>query len=281
MTHATPPLLASALARARRRLGPDSGSEPEILLAHVLGKNRTYLHTWPERALTSEEFTRFDALLERRAAGEPIAYLLGRREFWSLDLAVTSATLIPRADTEVLVTEALARIPAGALWRVADLGTGSGAIALAIAHERPATRVVATDASAAALAVAQENARRLDLTNVEFRAGSWFAPLAQDRFQLIASNPPYIPEADPHLSMGDLRFEPRAALAAGKDGLTDLRLLIAGAPDHLESDGWLLLEHGYDQGPALRVLMRDRGFLDVQTYRDLENRDRVTAGRYR
>jgi release factor glutamine methyltransferase len=270
--------IAAALARAHQRLGADAGGEAEILLAHVLGKSRTYLHTWPERVLTSDEQTGFEALLERRARGEPVAYLVGTRGFWSLDLAVTVDTLIPRPETELLVEQALARIPPDADWAIADLGTGSGAIALALAHERPHCRVVATDRSAAALAVARGNAERLGIANVCFREGAWYAPLAGERFHVIVSNPPYIAEDDPHLDQGDLRYEPQTALAAGPDGLDDLRLIVGGAAAHLWPGGWLLLEHGYDQGEAVRGLLCEHGFLDVHSVRDVPGHERVSAG---
>lgn len=209
-----------------------------------------------------------------------MAYLLGRRGFWTLDLAVGPDTLIPRPETELLVEQALQRLPSGQPCRVADLGTGSGAIALAIASERPLAQVVATDRSAAALAVARRNAEALGLASrVGFREGDWFAPLAGERFGLVASNPPYIREGDPHLGQGDLRHEPPSALASGADGLDALRAIVAGAPGHLEPGGWLLLEHGHDQGPAVRALLSDAGFVDVATVPDLEGRDRVGLGR--
>lgn len=190
---------------------------------------------------------RFEALLARRQAGEPVAYLLGRQGFWSLELEVSPATLIPRPETELLVELALARLPAGQSLRVADLGTGSGAIALALARERPQAHVVATDASAEALTVARRNAARLGLGRVEFRDGDWLVPLAQERFDLIASNPPYIEQDDPHLAQGDLRFEPPAALASGADGLDAIRVIVRDAGRHLHPGGWLLLEHGWNQ----------------------------------
>ncbi len=275
----TEPSVASVLARARPRLGPEAGGEAEILLAHALGKTRTWLHTWPERVLTSEQRAAFEALLERRLAGEPVAYLIGMRAFWSLDLAVTADTLIPRPETELLVELALARIPEQADWRLADLGTGSGAIALALARERPSCRITATDRSSGALAVARANATRLGIANLEFREGAWYAPLAGERFQMIVSNPPYIAADDRHLSEGDLRFEPRSALAAGPEGLDDLRLIAAGARTHLHDGGWLLLEHGYDQGAAVRALLDDNGLVDVRSERDALGHERVTLGR--
>lgn len=254
-------------------------ADAELLMAHVLGKPRTWLYAFGDSALTAAQQAAFEGLAARRAAGEPVAYLTGRRGFWTLDLQVTPDTLIPRPETELLVEMALARLPSGAPADVLDLGTGSGAVALAIAHERPLVRVAAVDASAGALAVARANAETHGLHNVEFRHGDWYAPLADARFALIASNPPYIETADPHLAQGDLRFEPYSALASGRDGLDDLRAIIAGAPRHLLPGGWLLLEHGWHQGAAVRALLADAGFAEISTERDLEQRDRVTMGR--
>jgi release factor glutamine methyltransferase len=222
----------------------------------------------------------YEALLTRRAQGEPLAYLVGRWEFWSLELAVGPAVLIPRPETELLVELALARIPPEAPWAVADLGTGSGAIALAVATERPACRVTATDLCPAALAVAQANARRLGLADVEFLAGDWCAPLEKRRFHLVLSNPPYVATGDPHLGAGDLRFEPRLALTPGPDGLAAIRLIAPAARGHLYPAGELLLEHGYDQGAAIRRLLADLGYVAVETVTDLEGRERVTLGRF-
>jgi release factor glutamine methyltransferase len=221
----------------------------------------------------------FETLVARRVAGEPVAYLTGRRGFWSFDLTVTPATLIPRVETELLVELALARLPRDREPRIADLGTGSGAIALALAHERPRARVVATDASDAALAVARDNAIALGIDNIDLRRGDWLAALSGERFDLIASNPPYIASDDPHLGVGDLRHEPAAALASGCDGLDAIRVIVRDAPAHLVTDGWLLLEHGLEQGRAVRDLLHAAGFVDVATEHDLEGRDRVTLGR--
>jgi len=243
--------------------------DAEFLLVHVLGKSRGWLFAHRGEPVPDQAALAFDALVLRRAAGEPVAYLTGRRGFWRFDLAVSPATLIPRPETERLVELALERLPAGRPLRIADLGTGSGAIALALAFERPLAHVVATDASAAAL----------HLHNVEFREGDWFAPLAGERFDLVASNPPYIAHGDPHLDEGDLRFEPAMALSSGTDGLDAIRAIVAGAPSHLVPDGWLLFEHGWDQGAAIRALLDEAGFIDVSTQRDLEHRDRVTLGR--
>lgn len=273
--------LDAALREARAVLAGDGGDpgEAEILMAHIVGHPRGWLYAHGDDGLDPDAAARFAALVSRRRAGEPVAYLTGRQGFHDLDLAVSPATLIPRPETEVLVELALARLPADEALHVADLGTGSGAIALAIACERPAAQVVAVDASRDALAVAQGNARRLGLDNVEFRHGDWFVPLAGECFDLVASNPPYIADGDPHLSEGDLRFEPRAALASGADGLDAIRAIARAAPAHLFAGGWLLLEHGWEQGAAVRALLGDAGFTGIETARDLEDRERVTLGR--
>lgn len=271
------PEIRSLLSAAAQQLG--ERIDAELLLLHVLQQPRSWLFTHADDVLDMDVQTAFSVLVERRAAGEPVAYLIGRRGFWSLDLEVTAATLIPRPETELLVELALQRLPAGAISRVADLGAGSGAIALAIARERPQARVVASDASGAALEVARRNAQRHAIGNVTFVHGDWLAPLVGQRFDLIVSNPPYIEAADPHLTQGDLRFEPASALASGDDGLDDIRRIVADAPAHLESDGWLLFEHGWNQGGAVRGLLDAAGYTGVFTAQDLERRDRVSGGR--
>lgn len=269
--------VSSCLSDARHLV---EASEAGLLLQHVLGRSQAWLFAHADAAVTAAEARVFDALVARRAEGVPVAYLLGRRGFWTLDLAVTPDTLIPRPETELVVEQALQRLPAGPPLRVADLGTGTGAIALAIASERPHALLVATDRSEAALAVARGNARSHGLDGrVSFRQGDWFAPLAGDRFDLVASNPPYIAAADPHLGRGDLRHEPADALASGADGLDAIRILAAHAPEHLVPGGWLVLEHGWDQGPAVRALLSAAGFDAVATVPDLERRDRVSLGR--
>lgn len=269
--------VSAGLVHAGQRIGRD---EATLLLLHVLDRPRSWLYAHGEDAMTCAQADRFDGLVARRMAGEPVAYLLGRRGFWTLDLAVTPETLIPRPETELLVEQALERLPSDRPMRVADLGTGSGAIALAIAAERPLARVVATDRSGGALDVAVANARAHGLDGrVAFRQGDWFAPLAGERFDLVASNPPYIADGDPHLGQGDLRHEPPGALASGPDGLDAIRSLIGDGPAHLLPGGWLLLEHGHDQGPAVRALLEAGGFVEVATVRDLEHRDRVSLGR--
>ncbi|MEG2803925.1 peptide chain release factor N(5)-glutamine methyltransferase [Stenotrophomonas sp.] len=276
---AAPRDVRQLLAEAASALpGVEGRHEAELLLLHVLERERSWLFAHATDPVAPAEAARFAGLLARRVAGEPVAYLVGHRGFWTLDLAVNTATLIPRPETELLVELALARLPVGTAAAVADLGTGSGAIALALASERPQATVVATDISAEALAVARANAARNGLQGVRFLQGAWFAPLQGQRFDLIASNPPYIASDDPHLQQGDLRHEPATALASGIDGLDDIRLIVAEAAAHLLPGGWLLIEHGWDQGAAIRALFTQAGLAQVHTERDLEDRDRVTRG---
>lgn len=251
--------------------------EAELLLAHVLGVNRAWFFAHADDPLDPASVAAFASLVQRRAVGEPVAYITGTRDFWSMTLEVTPATLIPRPETERLVELALERLLQGA--SVVDLGTGSGAIALALAKERPDLSVTAVDASSAAIEVARRNAERLGLSRVRFLVGDWFAPLASERFDLIVSNPPYIEADDPHLDRGDLRFEPASALASGNDGLDDIRRIAAGAANHLHPGGWLLVEHGWNQGEVARAVLTSCGLRDVLTAQDLEDRDRVSGGR--
>lgn len=270
-----PSTVAKLLGDARRDL---DAADAEWLLAHAIGHDRGWLYAHADDQVDVAAALAFRALCSRRDAGEPVAYLTGRQGFWTLDLGVSPATLVPRPETELLVELALERITTDAPAHLADLGTGSGAIALALASERPLARVVATDASADALAVARGNAATHRIINVEFRQGDWLAPLAGQRFDLIASNPPYIALGDPHLERGDLRFEPSLALASGLDGLDAIRAILAGAPTHLRPGGWLLLEHGWEQGAAVRALLDAAGFSQVVSVRDLESRERVSLG---
>jgi release factor glutamine methyltransferase len=270
------PVLDALLRDAALRIGH---TDAHWLLCHALDRDGAWLMAHGRDPADARVQATFAALVERRAAGVPVAYLTGRRGFWSFDLEVDDAVLIPRPETELLVELALQRLAADAPLRIADLGTGSGAIALAIAHERPQTQVHAVDASADALAVATRNAARLGLHNVALHQGDWFGPLAGLRFDLVASNPPYIADGDPHLGEGDLRFEPALALSSGADGLDAIRRIVHEAPMHLAAGGWLLLEHGWDQGDAVRALLQGAGFLEVETQRDLEGRDRVSLGR--
>lgn len=259
---------------------PDSPSarlDAELLLAAALGKPRSYLRTWPEREPSAEQLSAFNSMLQRRRGGEPVAYILGQQGFWSLDLEVAPHTLIPRPDTELLVETALDLLPVTPL-RALDLGTGTGAIALALASERPGWRVTGVDRVAEAVALAERNRQRLKLNNAEFRPSQWFGALAGERYGLIVSNPPYIAADDRHLGEGDVRFEPASALVAGVDGLDDIRQIIAQAPQHLEPGGWLLLEHGYDQAAAVRELLAAAGFARVQSRRDLGGHERISLG---
>ncbi|MHB1117463.1 peptide chain release factor N(5)-glutamine methyltransferase [Sideroxydans sp.] len=274
--------LAQDVAAIRQTLGleqDEARSEVQALLQTALGVNRAYLLAHPERVLTEQELSRYQASLQRRLQGEPLAYILGEREFFGLNFKVTPATLIPRPDTELLVELALARI-SSAGCRVLDLGTGSGAIALAIAHARPDAEVTAVDASEPALSVALENARRLQIRNTSFVSSDWFSALAGQRFDLIVSNPPYIAENDRHLAQGDLRFEPATALASGSDGLHDIRRIISEAGAHLAAGGWLMLEHGYDQAEQVRALLLKAGFKNVRSDKDLAGVERVSGGQY-
>lgn len=276
------PTVRQLLDEAVRRLAADSPSpraDADELLQHVLQKDRSWLRLREDAAVAAEAAARFEVLLQRRLRGEPVAHLTGSRGFWSLELAVDASTLIPRPDTELIVEWALELLPLGVHASALDLGTGSGAIALALKQERPRCVVTAVERAPAALALARRNGERLGL-GVRFVAGDWFGPLAGERFDVIVANPPYIAEDDPHLAQGDLRFEPASALVAGPDGLEDLRAIVAQAPAYLFRDGWLLLEHGFDQGGAVRALLQDKGFADVATRRDLGGNDRITGGRW-
>ena len=277
--------VGSALAHGTQRLAASAAGaaataalDAALLLAYILGTTRAQLLAHAEVALEPPAAERYAALIARRAAGEPLAYLTGRREFWSLELAVTPAVLVPRPETELLVERALALCPASAAGAV-DLGTGSGAVALALAAERPRWQITATDVSAAALAVAQANARRLGLA-VEFREGDWFAPLAGRRFDLAVSNPPYVAADDPALAAGALTHEPRLALTPGADALACLRAIVRAAPRHLEPGGWLLLEHGATQGASVRRELVLAGFRYVRSHCDLGGHERATEGQH-
>lgn len=271
--------IESLLNHAELPDSPTPRLDAELLLAHALGKSRSYLHTWPERELEAEQLERYQAAIVRRQAGEPVAYILGQQGFWSLDLEVASHTLIPRPDTELLVETVLALLPATPA-ALLDLGTGTGAIALALASERPAWRLTGVDRVAEAVALAERNRARLSLNNASFIESHWFSALAGQRYQLIVSNPPYIAADDRHLAEGDVRFEPSSALVAGADGLDDIRLIIQQAPNYLQAGGWLLLEHGFDQAAAVRELLSARGFSAVESRRDLGGHERISLGRF-
>ena len=257
--------------------------DAKVLLAHLLGKDRAWLAAHGDAMLTEEQAAAFQALALRRHRGEPVAYLTGVREFWGLPLAVTRAVLIPRPETETLVELALARLPEDRDVRMLDLGTGSGAIAIAVASERPRAAILATDVIPDALALARDNARRVGAGNVDFVLSDWYEHVPLEwrgaPFDLIASNPPYVAAGDPHLDDGDLRFEPVAALAAGRDGLDAIRRIVAGARERLAQAGTLVVEHGYDQSEAVRALFAAAGFGDIVTARDLAGIPRVVAGR--
>jgi len=281
-----PETIGTALGRAQQLLAalPDThpALEASVLLSSALDCSRSHLLAWPERTMSAHQLQRFERALARRLDGEPMAYILRRREFWSLELEVTRDTLIPRPETELLVELALRLLPASQPCRVLELGTGSGAIAAALASERPCWAITATERSAAALAVAERNFRRLRLKNVRSLPSDWFdglEPLA--RFHLIVSNPPYVSAGDPHLRHGGLVWEPSAALIAGRDGLAALQCIAATAPRHLMPRGWVLLEHGYDQGTAVRRLLRAQAMDEIASYRDLAGIPRATGGRTR
>jgi release factor glutamine methyltransferase len=289
-------LLTQDKVRLEAALGLDAATsriEVQMLLQSVLKAPRSYLLAHPEQILDAQQQTTYDTLLLRRLQGEPVAYLLGEREFFGLNFKVTPATLIPRSDTELLVELALSRIPqtppslplsreeqgAGrSAFRVLDLGTGSGAIALSIAHARPDVAMTAVDASEDALEVARENARRLGVANIRFLRSDWFSALDGQRFDLIVSNPPYIASGDVHLTQGDVRFEPLSALASGADGLDDIRSIVGKAAAYLESGAWLLLEHGYDQASQVREIFQHHGYGEIFSAKDIAEINRVSGG---
>lgn len=254
--------------------------DSEILIAFVLNKSRSWLHAWPEKELSTAQQQQVSELLKRRQNGEPIAHIIGQQEFWSMKLKVSPDTLIPRADTERLVELALEHIPENAFWHIADLGTGSGAIALAVAKERPSSQLVATDKSMKALTIAEENAGLNQVRNIRFVRSMWFEDLDSHVFDMIVSNPPYIAENDPHLSQGDVRFDPMTALTSGPTGLNDISHLISHAPAYLKPGGWLILEHGYDQADAVIRLMQQAGFQNCLDYQDYGGNPRVAIGQY-
>ena len=268
--------LGEALALARLQLPPQEAS---YVVSAALGVDRATLITHPERPVSEADWARLLNWVERRARGEPLAYLTGRKEFWDFELTVNPAVLVPRPETEILVAAALERIPIEAEWTLADLGTGSGAIAIALARERPGCQVIAIDRCPAALAVAENNRERLEVANLELRLGDWFQPLAGERCHVVCANPPYVAPDDPHLGRDSLPFEPREALVAADSGLAQLRHLIHHAPAHLHPGGWLLLEHGAEQGPAVRELFQQHGYEAIATLPDLAGIERVSLGR--
>lgn len=274
--------IAGALRDASDRLTSSDSPrlDAEILLAHALGQTRSYLYTHANDTLTAAQTAAFENLLQQRQQRLPIAYLTGQREFWSLPLTVTPATLVPRPETELLVETALTLIAADSDARIADIGTGSGAIAIALASERRHITIVATDNSDAALAVARHNADKLCPHRIDFRLGDWLEPLGANRYDMIISNPPYVESGSPAFEASALAHEPRAALAAGADGLAALRQLIHSAGNYLRRDGWLLLEHGSGQVRALNYLLESCGYRDVTTHADMAGLPRLTQARW-
>ena len=271
-------LLSTAISALAAR-SDTAELDAEVLLAHALGSHRARLKSHADEERSEPERAHYARLIERRAAGEPVAYIVGYKEFWSLRFSVGDAVLVPRPETELLVERALALAPTATL-RVLDLGTGAGAIALALAHERPQWQIAATDISAPALAVAMRNAATLKLPQVEFLCGPWFDPVAGRRFELIVSNPPYVAANDPELLRADLSHEPRSALTPGEDALADLRSIIRAAPQHLTRGGWLLLEHGATQAPQVARELVVRGFRHVRSQRDLAGHERMTEAQW-
>ncbi len=272
-------LLAAQSALTKTLEASEAKLEAQLLIQHVLNVNRAWLISHDNETMTSAASRQFQSLLSRRLAGEPIAYILGYREFYGLKLKVTPDTLIPRPDTETLVEAALDKCHTSKPLAILDLGTGTGAIALAIAKSRPHAQVTAVDASQSALDVAIENAQNLAISNVRFKLSNWFSMLQHEKFDVIASNPPYIEQGDAHLKQGDLKFEPISALASGADGLNDIRTIVKDSLLHLRPQGWLMLEHGYNQALPVEELMAQVGLIDITTIKDLGGNDRVTIGK--
>ena len=268
--------IGEALEEASKRI---AALDAQVLLRHVTGRDASYLIAHPEVPLGAGEAERYNALLERRAAGEPVAYLTGEREFYGRSFKVTPAVLIPRPETELLVDLALERIPQVGTPRVLEVGTGSGCIAISIATERPNAKVLALDNSTDALAIARKNAVEAHIGNAAFLRSDWFGALGNEHFQIVLSNPPYVATNDPHLAQGDVRFEPRSALEGGTDGMEAIRRIIEDGKKHLLPGGWLLFEHGHDQGERARIFLHKAGFADIFTAHDLAGIDRVSAGR--
>lgn len=275
--------IATALGKALSQLQPTSSTarlDAEVLLAHILECTRTYLYAYPEKTLTENQWTTYQQHLNLRKEGKPVAYLVGNREFWSLSLDVNESTLIPRPETERLVEVTLQLLGAKEQATILDLGAGSGAIALAIASERPDWQIYASDASITAIETARKNAAKLNLNNIHIYHSDWFRSLPPKKFDAIVSNPPYIARHDPHLSQGDVRFEPESALISGEDGFTALRHIIQESPKHLAANGLLLLEHGYDQKESIIEALKQFKYANVQSWQDCSGCDRVSGGWY-
>jgi release factor glutamine methyltransferase len=275
--------IKSALADAVDALTSISDSallDAEVLLCHVLQKERSYLRAWPDKLLEPEQQEQFWALTEKRRQGMPVAYLIGRREFWSRDFRVSPDVLIPRPDTELLVELGLNLIPPDAPFKLIDLGTGSGIIAITLAAERPHAQVIATDLNSAALEIAKQNARHHHITNIHFYQSDWFNNTPDIQFDLVISNPPYIAKDDSHLQEGDVRFEPQTALVAAQQGLRDIETIADGARDRLKPQGHLLIEHGYNQQHQIQTIFKGLGYDKVRTYQDLSGQPRVTYGQW-
>ena len=278
-TRVTTDQLLNEGARLLRTVSDSPRLDAELLLGHALGERRVYLYRTLSAAVPAEAAARYTALLGQRVQHRPLAQILGQRDFWSFSLRVTEDTLVPRPETELLVEQALNRIPPQATQAIADLGTGTGAVAIAIARERPQCRVVATDLSHEALAVARSNAATLESANISLHFGDWFAAVNGEKFAVIVSNPPYIADDEWPETGPELTFEPRLALSGGRDGLADIRRIISAAPAHLDSGGWLLLEHGFRQAAAVQGLLKQAGFESITTLTDLAGQPRVTEGR--
>jgi len=270
-----PETITQALTSAYREI---DRVDARLLLQHVLDVEHAFLLTHPDQVLTAQQTEKFSRLVRQRSDGIPVAYLIGRRDFYDLTFRVNEAVLIPRPETELLIELALKLIPDNQFCRILDLGTGSGAIAITLAKHRPQSQITAIDLSSEAIAVSRWNAENLEVNNIYLKTGNWFDELSGERFDLIVSNPPYVAENDPHLQQGDLRFEPQMALSTGDNGLACIRHIIATAPDYLVNNGWLLLEHGYDQAAACRRLLGDRDFSNICSYPDLAGIMRVSGG---
>jgi release factor glutamine methyltransferase len=270
--------LEQAIAAGANLLVPSSESaklDAQVLLLHILQKPHSYLFTWPEHALSDEQQSQFNVFIQRRLKGEPVAHITGLREFWSLSLEVNATTLIPRPDTETLVEQAL-EIALPATAKVLDLGTGTGAIALALGSEMPSWQITAVDRVSDAVALATRNQQRLAINNVHVKQSNWFSELHGEKFNLIVTNPPYIESSDIHLNQGDVRFEPLSALVADDCGMSDIKQIITQSRDYLSSNGYLLIEHGFEQGEAVRHFFEKMAFVNIKTVKDLGNNDRVT-----